>query len=49
MSDATRPFDDALAPESARIIRLVEEWEALSDPADRRLLLAALGGEDIRR
>lgn len=49
MADATRPPSAESAEIARRILRLVEEWEAITDPIDRRLLLEELGYERIER
>ena len=49
MTDATRPPSAESAEIARRILRLVEEWEAITDPIDRRLLLEELGYERIER
>lgn len=45
MTDATRPACDQLAAPASRILQLVAEWEAITDPTERRLLLEELGYE----
>jgi hypothetical protein len=49
MDHATRPPRGELSDPADRILRLVEEWEAITDPTERRLLLEELGYERIDR
>lgn len=49
MAHATRRPATNRSETAREILRLVEEWEAITDPAERRTLLEDLGYERIER
>jgi hypothetical protein len=49
MAHAIRPPHGSLPGSAERILRLVEEWKAITDPGDRRILLEELGYEPVDR